>query len=181
MPVWLERLLIGVASLLLSIGLIAILSGFFAGRDQAGVSGSSGSRIGQRFPDLGHAHLVPGSLHPGYNSNPPTSGAHVPVPVTTQGAALTDDQLLQALEVGDVVIMYGAPHPSARLVAFARSFGMFTPQLAAAGQAVVLARRPGTRGLIALAWTRIFRVSGADDPILRQFVQQSLGHGGPGR
>jgi hypothetical protein len=60
----LERLAIGVASLLLSIGLIAVLSGFFAGRDEAGVSGGSTTTIGQVFPDLGHAHLRPGQPRP---------------------------------------------------------------------------------------------------------------------
>ena len=33
--------------------------------------------------------------------------------------------------------------------------GPFSPALAAAGQAVILARRPGTTGLIGLAWTRM--------------------------
>ncbi len=76
MPIW-ERLAIAVASLLLSVGLIAILSGFFASRDQAGVSGSAGGGLGQRFADLGHAHLQPGEPSPAYNSDPPTSGAHL--------------------------------------------------------------------------------------------------------
>jgi len=181
MPVWLERVLIGVASLLLSVGLIAVLSGFFAGRDQAGVAGTAAGNIGQRFADLGHAHLQPGEPRPAYNSSPPTSGAHMPALLPPDGAQMTDDQLLQALEVGDVVILYGQQHPSRRLQAFAASFGSYTPQLEAAGGAVVLARKPGTRGLIALAWTRSFRVSNALDPLLKQFVTQWLGRGAPGR
>jgi Protein of unknown function (DUF3105) len=178
--VWLERLAIAIASLALSVGLIAVLSGFFAGQDQAGVSGST-SNVGQQFADLGHVHLPPGSLHPAYDSDPPTSGAHVPVPVTADQAALTDDQLLQALEVGDVVIMYGGHRPPPGLRQFASAAGGFTPALAAAGQAVILARRPGTIGLIGLAWTRMVRVSAPSDPLLKQFVQIWLGRGAPGR
>jgi hypothetical protein len=175
----LERVAIVVAALALSIGLIAVLSGFFAGRDQAGVSGTT-SALGQQFRDLGHAHLQPGDPRPAYDSNPPTSGAHIPEPVLLDRNVLNDDQLLEALEVGDVVIMYGDRTPPAGLTALARSLvGRFSPALAAAGQAVVLAGRPGTVGLIGLAWTRMLRVQNANDPLLRQFVLQWLGRGAP--
>ena len=95
-----ERVAIGIASLALSIGLIMLLSGYFAGRDQAGGVGRS-SGPGQAFRDLGHAALRPGQPHPSYNSNPPTSGAHVPEAVTSDDATLNDDQLLEALQVGE--------------------------------------------------------------------------------
>jgi Protein of unknown function (DUF3105) len=176
----LERLAIVVASLALSIGLIAALSGFFAGRDQAGVSGAA-PPVGQQFRDLGHAHLQPGQPHPAYNSDPPTSGAHVPEPVLHDGAKLNDNQLLEALESGDVVIMYGGRNPPPGLSSFARATaGPFTPALAAAGQAVILARRPGTKGLIGLAWAHKLRVSVANDGPLRPFTDYWLGRGAPG-
>ncbi len=171
---------IGVASLALTIGLIILLSGYFAGRDQPGVSGATGP--GQTFSDLGHAALAPGQAGPSYNSNPPTSGAHVPEPVVRDSAALNDDQLLQALQVGDVVIAYGTRQPPAGLTRFARSVAPpFTPALAATGDAVVLARRPGTDGLVALAWTHLLRVNTPSDPQLGQFVAFWLGRGAPGQ
>jgi Protein of unknown function (DUF3105) len=178
--IWLERAAILIASLILSVGLIALLSGFFAGRDQAGVSGT-GNVPGQQYRDLGHAHLRPGDPRPAYDSNPPTSGAHFPTPITADEARLTNDQILQALEAGDVVIVYGTATPPPGLAELARSSGRFTPQLAAAGQAVVLGRRDAVRGLIALAWTRLLRTQSASDPALQQFVQQTLGRGAPGR
>lgn len=180
----LERAAIALASLALSVGLIALLSGFFAGRDQAGVgAGSAGiAVIGQAFPDLGHVHLRPGELRPVYNSEPPTSGAHIPEPVLRDGAMLDDNQLLQALEVGDVVIAYGTPLPPPGLAALARQLSeAFTPQLAASGQAVLTMRRPHIAGLIGLAWGRMLRVSSPADPRLSQFAEQRLGHGAPGR
>jgi hypothetical protein len=177
----LERLAIGVASLVVAIGAIAALSGFFAARDQAGVSGSQ-SGPGLAFPDLGHLHLQLGELRPAYNSNPPTSGAHVPQPVLSDDAQLSDDQLLEALELGDVVVMYGGPAPPPELVALSRSTAApFSPALAAAGQAVILGSRPGTHGLIGLAWARMLRVPAATDPRLRDFVQFWLGKGAPRR
>ena len=175
-----ERVAIGVASVALAVGLIAILSGYFSSRDQPGVSGGAGGP-GQSFVDLGHAHLQPGQPAPAYDSDPPTSGAHLPVAVPADGRRLSDNQLLEALELGDVVIMYGTPAPPPGLAALAHAVaGPFTPALAASGQSVILARRPGTAGLIGLAWTHMVRVSAADDPLLREFSQFWVGKGAPG-
>ncbi len=178
--IWLERALVTVASLVLSIGLIILLSGYFTSHDPAGVSGTQ-SRIGLAFPDLGHGHLTPGEPHPLYNSIPPTSGAHLDVAVTRDETRLSDDQLLQTLEQGDVVFVYGGRFPPPGLTALARAVaGPFTPDLARAGQAVILARRPGTVGLIGLAWTRMVRVSAPNDSLLRQFAEVWLGRGAAG-
>ena len=174
----LERLAIVVASLLLSVGLIAVMSGFFQSKDQAGVAGS-GPSIGQQFPDLGHRHLQPGELRPPYNSNPPTSGAHVPLPILRDATTLTTDQVLEALELGDVVIAYGDARPPHELTSLQRTVaGPFTPALAAAGQAVVLWQRPGTHGFIGLAWTRLLHVRTAGD-LLKSFAERYLGRGAP--
>jgi len=170
----LERVAIVVASLALSFGLIALMSGFFSGRDQAGISITDGS-LGAQFRNLGGAHLQPGQPHPVYDSDPPTSGAHVPEPVTRDGAVLNNDQLLQALETGNVVFMYGTRRPPPGLAALRQKIaGPFVPVLAAAGQAVILARRPGTIGVIGLAWAHMVRVSSASDPLLRAFADYYL-------
>jgi Protein of unknown function (DUF3105) len=175
----LERAAILLASLALSIGLIVLVSGFFAGRDQAGVSGGAAGP-GQAFADLGHATLRPGQAHPEYDSNPPTSGAHVNEAVSGAGATLNEDQLLTALQAGDVVIFYGSSRPPADLERFARSMAPpFTPALAATGDAVILARRPGTAGVLALAWAHMVHVQRSSDPALRQFVAYWLGRGAP--
>jgi uncharacterized protein DUF3105 len=177
----LERIAIAVASLALAFGLIALLSGFFAGRDQAGVSAVV-TGPGRALPDLGHAHLKPGAPHPRYDSDPPTSGAHVPVLVRHDQRRLSTDQLLQALEEGNVVVMYGGQKPAPGLRTLALSLAPpFTPALAAAGQAVILARRLGIRGLLGLAWAHAITVPGPKDPQLRTFIQFWLGRGVPGR
>ena len=176
----LERVAIGLASLVLSIGLIALLSGFFAARDPAGVT-SSGSGPGQRFPDQGHAHLAPGELRPVYNSDPPTSGPHIPALVQSDGVPLSDDELLEALELGDVVFTYGTPTPPPALTALARSVASpFTPALAAAGQAVIVAPRAHTTGIDGLAWTRMIHSTSAADPRLHDFAEFWLGKGAAG-
>jgi hypothetical protein len=179
----LERLAIVVAALALAVGLIALLSGFFAGRDQASLAGR-GSGPGLAFRDLGHALLRPeqpraGRVH--YNSNPPTSGPHVPEPILHNEARLNDDQILEALELGDVVIVYGTRDPPPGLLAVARAVApRFSPALAAAGQAVILAHRPHYAGLVVLAWAHLLRITGPADPRLRPFMQFWLGRGAPG-
>jgi hypothetical protein len=178
---WAERAGIVIVSLAISIAVIALLSGgLLAGRDDPGVS-QSGAPVGTAYPDQGHTHLAPRTLHPAYDSTPPTSGAHVPLPVTRDESTLSVDQLLQALETGNVVVMYGTPAPPPGLTALAASVAApFSPRLAAAGQAVILARQPGTTGLIALAWTRMLRTSSVADPQLRSFMEYWLGRGAPG-
>ncbi|MGH2876929.1 MAG: DUF3105 domain-containing protein [Solirubrobacteraceae bacterium] len=175
-----ERTLVVLASLAVAIGVIALLSGgLLAGRDSPGISGA-GAGPGTSFPDQGHARLSPGQLQPVYNSDPPTSGPHIPEPIVRDRAQLSDYQLLQGLEVGDVILMYGTRRPPAGLSAMAAAVAPpFTPALAAAGGAVVLAHRPGTRGVVALAWTRMLRVASARDPALRGFAQFWLGRGDP--
>jgi hypothetical protein len=176
----LERLAIVVVSLAISIGVIAVLSGgLLAGRDDPGVAGT-GAGPGIQFRDQGHVHLRPGLLRPVYDTDPPTSGAHIPVPVTRDDAQLSNDQLLQALEVGNVVFMYGGAKPPSGLGALASAVASpFTPPLAASGEAVILARQPGTRGVIGLAWAHMVRVRTAGDPLLRSFASFWLGRGAP--
>jgi hypothetical protein len=176
-----EWIVIVLVALAVAAGAIALLSGYFAGNDTPGVSGPS-SGAGIAIKDLGDAHLRPGQTPPKYSSNPPTSGPHVPVAVRKDRRVLSDNQLLQALELGDVVLLYGSPRPPAGLAAVARANAApFTPALAAAGQAVILARRPGTPGVVGLAWAHLIRVAGPTAPSLRRFIQYWLGRGAPGR
>ncbi len=85
---------------------------------------------------------------------------------------------MQALALGDVVVMYGSRTPPAGLRSLAASLSApFTPALAAAGEAVILAHRPGTTGLLGLAWTRLVHVRSAADQQLRSFILFWLGRG----
>jgi hypothetical protein len=174
-----EWVVIVLVALAIAAGAIALLSGYFAGNDTPGVTGSS-SGPGIPVKGMGDAHLRPGETPPRYTSNPPTSGPHVPVAVRKDGVELSNNQLLEALELGNVVLVYGSPAPPAGLEAVARANASpFTPALAAAGQAVILARRSGTQGVVGLAWTHLIRVATPTAPSLRQFIQYWLGRGAP--
>ncbi len=179
---WLERGAIVLASLAVSIGVIALLSGGLAGgRDDPGISVSGGAVPGQAYPDQGDRHLAAGDPRPTYNSDPPTSGAHVPLPVTRNGAEISDDQLLQALSLGDVVFLYSSDDAArgACRRSPTRSPRASPPALAADGQTVILARRASLSTITAVAWTHMLRSDSAED--LRTFATHWLGRGATGR
>jgi hypothetical protein len=158
-------------------GLILVLNA----RDEAPVS-SAPSGPGQEFPDQGSRELRPGERpNTSYNSDPPTSGPHVRSLPRAQGTPLTNDQILSATAAGNVVVLYGTGAPPPALRALAAEVGEpFEPTLVNAGQVVVLGRRPGTRGVVAVAWRRLLRAEGPDDPALREFADFWLGRGARG-
>ena len=100
------------AVLVAGVGVFGLLS-FFTARDQAGVSGRPAKAPGTLYPDQGHRHIKPGDPRPKPASSPPTSGPHVPVPIKADRRAISRDQLLHALELGDVVLLYPGHEPPA--------------------------------------------------------------------
>lgn len=177
-----ERLAIVAVSLAIAVAIIALLSGgLLAGHDTPGVSGTDAGP-GTAFRDQGDARLAQGRPRPVYDSDPPTSGPHVPTGIAADRARLSDNQILTALAAGDVVFLYGSRTPPAGLRAVARALAPpFSPALAASGQAVILGRRPKTAGVVALAWDHMLRTDAATDPALRAFAQYWLGRRGAPR
>jgi hypothetical protein len=147
-------------------GLYGLLAGF-NGRDSAGVDNGTAAGPGVR-ESLGS---------PG---DPPTSGDHRQANVTRE-RRLSREQLLTALDLGDVVIVHppgAAPPPLKRLQDDVS--GPFDPELAAAGQMVIVAPWKGVDGIEALAYRRRLQASSAADPQLRAFADRWLGTGKPG-
>jgi hypothetical protein len=150
-----------VAAAVALLGLVLVLGS----RDDAEVAPAQGP--GELRPDRGAAH--DGTARPD-GDEPPTSGTHRPELVTRDRRPLTDDQLIHALELGNVVILAERIDPE--LLAVQRAVaGPFDAEVAAAGQAVILARRDGPT--TALAWRRLLRT---DDPAeLQAFAEAWLG------
>lgn len=159
------------------IGLIAL----FSSRDSSTFSAARGP--GRTLADAGDRHLAHGQSDPAYATNPPTTGAHVVVAVHQDGGPLSNDQLLTALEQGNVVLAYRTDSlaPALRSLAAGVSGGPFDPAVAAAGQAVILDRRAAVPAgkVIALAWDHELPPSSATDPAVRAFAQYWLGRGAP--
>jgi len=151
-------------------GVYALLLAFNA-RDDAGVGGSAPSGPGELQPDKGSKHLESTQHVPLSGlTDPPTSGAHHDRLPTREGR-LSPDEILHALELGNVILFYDAPRPPAALRRLQREVsGPFDAEVAAAGQQVILARRDGTGRVTAAAWRRLLHVDDPSDPRLREFA-----------
>jgi hypothetical protein len=105
-----------------------------------------------------------------------------PAPVTRDRRKLSRDQIQTALAEGNVVILYGAPAPD-ELRALQRDYtgGAFDAEVAAAGQAVILADNGLPRGYEARAWGRSLVVDVPEIEKLRNFTEAWLGQGAPKR
>jgi hypothetical protein len=159
----LRRVGLALLTLLVALGGFVLVLLFFEGRDSSQVNDGA-SAPGRAVPQ-----------------RPP---AHAPAPIRSDrdGTRLSEDQLLHARELGDVVLLYGTRTPPPALRALQRRLsGRFDPVLAANGAAVILAYRPGTSGVVALAWRRELRAPSAADPSLAAFADYWLGRGAAGQ
>jgi len=158
----LRRLGLTLLTLVVALGGFVLVLLFFESRDDSQVpDGASGADA--------PGQVVRDQLRP-----------QTPASIRRDGIQLSEDQLLHALELGDVVLVYGgarSPPPQLRALQEQVS-GPFDPVLAANGAAVVLAYRPGTDGVVALAWQRILRAQSASDPALETFADYWLGRAG---
>jgi hypothetical protein len=156
---------LGIALLTLVVaagGFVAVVL-FFEGRDSSQVPNAAGNGTapGQVVTDQRHAQA--------------------PATIRHDAVRLSDDQLLHALELGDVVLVYGTRTPPQPLRALQRKVsGGFDRVLAANGAAVILAYRVGTDGVVALAWRRMLQVPAASDRAIEDFADYWLGRGAGG-
>jgi hypothetical protein len=150
-----RRFLGGLLILALSLAIVIAVVIVLQSRDEGNVSSDKGpgEKVAARCPDE-------------------------PAGVTRDARPLTDDQIRQALALGNVVLRYpGAKPPAAFRELQDQLTGPFDAEIAAAGQAVILAR--GGTSLEALAWGHRLRPQTPDDPQLRPFAEAWLGDGAP--
>jgi hypothetical protein len=153
---------------------------FVQSRDRSTFDAGDGKGApGRLLPDQGNQHRSPPKGF-SFATDPPASGPHRPAPIRSE-APLSRDQLLHALETGDVVLFYSDPADEPQLRSIAEDVaGPFDPALAGAGQAVLVERRPGTPGVIALAWRRMLTAPSARDAQVHAFAESWLGKGASG-
>jgi hypothetical protein len=147
---------------LVALGGVVLVILFFQGRDDAQLDRTTGGGPGQALADGGRSVVADGVTR-------------------TDGERMDGDEVAEALELGNVVVLHGAPRPPAPLATLAdRIAGPFEPALLRSGQAIVIARRTGIEGIVALAWRRTLVVTEPDDPALDDFVSHWLGRGARG-
>ena len=127
-------------------------------RDDAGVTGAAtgpGERVDDRCPARS-------------------------APVTRDRRKLSRDQIQTALAEGNVVIVYsGRPLRELRQLQRDSTGGAFDAEIAAAGQAVILAEGDAFAGYKARAWGRSLSVQFGQEQKLREFTEAWLGKGAP--
>lgn len=171
MPRW---VLVLTAALVIAAAAVAF-SLFAATRDPSRVGVVEGP--GEALTNQCASHLAPPAGFE-YSSQPPTSGPHEPRLPTGDERRLADDELLHALELGNVAIAYDSRRPPPELRALREKLaGDFDVELAAAGQAVLLVRHSAADGVTALAWNRRLNAEDPADPALREFAEYWLGRG----
>ena len=107
-------------NLYLTIAIVAVLIVVAGALAWGPITSSLGRQAaqGRQFPDQGQQHIALGQPHAPYNSNPPTSGPHLPEPATwgIHEQPLPDEQLVHNLEHGGVVITYNCSSGCPELV-----------------------------------------------------------------
>ena len=144
----------------------AVVVGYFAYRAVAELPGVSMS-------DQGNAHLQTfNEPHVAYNSDPPTSGPHMPyvAPWGVHNEPIPKELQVHNLEAGGVVVQYNCPSPCPdlveRLAAIVRRYE----------RQVILAPYPGMKTRISLtAWTRIDGFDDFDEARIVRFIKAYRG------
>lgn len=158
-------------------GIVALLAVFQA-RDDPGLSRDEASGPGQVQPDRGAAH---GASAPEISAAElPASGEHAPAAAARDSTELTGDEWLHALELGNVILAYGSDEPGEALLRLQEDLaGPYDPELAAAGQSVILAHVEGLAQPTAVAWRRTLEFQDPAAPEVREFIEAWLGTGAP--
>jgi len=101
---------------------------------------------------------------------------------TTGGKAPKSEQVNAegTLRAGNVVLTYSNPSYKAELADFAAQNGPDTPNLRAAGGAVIVRRDPHAAGVVARSFSATLQAKSPGDPKLQDFVDRWLGEGAPG-
>jgi hypothetical protein len=97
---------------------------------------------------------------------------------TTQPAQVNSGDLLRS---GNIELAYADPAYRKPLAALAQKLGApDSPELRAAGAAIVLRRDPSATGVVARAYGATFKAGSPVDPALQEFIDRWLGQGTQG-
>ncbi len=144
----------------------AAVMGYFAYRAVADLPGAF-------VPDLGNAHIQTYSeAHTPYNSDPPTSGPHMPytAPWGIHAEPIPKELQVHNLEDGGVMVQYNCPAGCPDLVEKLKAIvERYTNE-------VILAPYPGMKNRIALtAWRRIDTFDQFDEARIVRFIKAYRG------
>lgn len=145
---------------------VAGVVGYFAYRAAADLPGIA-------FPDQGNLHLQTlNDPHVPYNSDPPTSGPHLPylAPWGVHTGPIPKQLQVHNLEDGGVLVQHSCADGCPELVGQLRAIVDQYPTM------VILAPYPGMKHRIALtAWTRLDAFEDFDEARIQRFIRAYRG------
>ncbi len=160
-----QRRRLGWAAVGLAVVLVGGAGGWLYARTRAPAAG-------EFFPSLGNAHVPTADTpHQPYNTEPPTSGPHLPyiAPWGVHTSPIAKELQVHNLEDAGVVVSY-RPDCAARVLAPLTTIVTRYPDR------VVLAPYPGLDRCIALtAWTRIDKFDEPDERRVVRFIEAYRG------
>jgi hypothetical protein len=159
---------------ILVVAAAAVGIAFAVGGGDESSGGSAGPCARQTFPPLGRSHVQQVAEDFEYNSFPPTSGPHAPVPAIWNIYDRPVDQLalVHNLEHGGIVVQYGDGVPDETVQEIAAWY-QDDPN------GLVVAPLPGLGNRIALtAWTHLAMCSDFDEDAFDGFLSDYRGPGG---
>ncbi len=134
---------------------------------------ASANLPGTPVPSLGNSHIETlGEAHSPYNSDPPTSGPHLPylAPWGIHTEPIPKELQVHNLEDGGVLVQYNCPQGCPDLVEKLRAI------VNRYGRQVILAPYPGMDKRIALtAWARIDKFDTLDEKRITRFIDAYRG------
>jgi hypothetical protein len=143
---------------------VAVAVGYFSYRAAADLPGT-------KADDQGNLHIATESVpHVAYNTNPPTSGPHLPyiAPWGVHSRPISPELQVHNLEDGGVMVQYSCDCPDivARLREIVQRYDRY----------VILAPYPSMKTRIAVtAWTRIDTMEQLDEARVRRFIEAFRG------
>lgn len=129
-------------------------------------SNTKSEPMGQAYEVQGAQHIEPGTEHPAYNSNPPTSGSHYPQAAQRDfyDRALQDEQLVHNLEHGEIWMSYkGIDDNTKRELAAIYSRNR--------GSVIVTAREANERPICLASWGRLMCMDSLDVETVNDFIK----------
>lgn len=122
-------------------------------------------RLGQVYANQGQAHIIVGSPHPAYNSNPPTSGWHYAQPANwgIYQDELPDENLIHNLEHGGIWISYKDvdQETKANIEALAKRYP---------NKMIVTPRAKNDGKIVIASWTRLLTLDQFDEAVIVEFI-----------
>ena len=133
---------------------------------------------GTYYPALGNLHLTQGQVFDNYNSNPPTSGPHDPVPVNwgIYDEPQLKEKLVHSMEHAGVVIWYNCPDCEDLINNLK---GVAQGYLNQGRRIVMTPYSDMDTGIAITSWTRLDRMTDFDEVRIQRFIEAHEGRYNP--